>query len=256
MTEFKDTTISELLQGVVLNPKESLVQQIYLVLWELMISIRIKPGQIISEKDISNALKASKTPVREALIKLKDTGLVRVVPKSGTYVAPISIERYMEACFARIQLEIGAVRRAALRSNDLESILALEVLLGKQVKALEEENLDSFFQYDEELHKAFFEMAGVLGVWQMVKKTQSDVYRVRHLKRMFNIRREAEVIAEHKAIVDAIRSGSPDDAEAALIAHIGSLDTEIDVLSTHPELLNFIETSNSPGKHQRQKRTR
>ena len=95
MTELKDNAVSDLLEGVVLDPKESLVKQIYAILWELIVNISLKPGQAMSEKEISDALKASKTPVREAIIKLEETGLIRVVPKSGTYVSPISLDRYI-----------------------------------------------------------------------------------------------------------------------------------------------------------------
>ena len=254
MNQLKDNTISELLENVELDSKTSLVKQIYNILWELIVNISLKPGQAMSEKEISDSLKASKTPVREAIIKLEETGLIRIVPKSGTYVSPISLDRYIEACFVRLHLEVGAVRRAAERSNDLKSVLQLEATINRQVKALADEKYGDFFKYDEALHQAFFEMAGVPGVWQAVKKTQSDVYRIRHLKRIYNIRRGGQVIEEHKTIVAAIRSGSPDTAEAALIAHIGSLESEIDQMSSHPEILDFIGTLNESSK--RTKRTR
>ncbi len=254
MAELKDNAIADLLANVELDPKESLVKQIYDVLWELIVNIKLKPGQVMSEKEISESLKASKTPVREAIIKLEETGLIRVVPKSGTYVSPISLDRYIEACFTRLHLEVGAVRRAAERSNDLKSVLRLEAMITRQVKALEVEKHEEFFQLDEALHQAFFDMAGVPGVWQVVKRTQSDVYRIRHLKRIYNIRRGNQVIEEHQAIVAAIRNGSPDAAEAALIEHIGSLESEIDQMSAHPEILDFIDTLNAAGK--RPKRSR
>ena len=104
MTELKDESIADLLKDVALDNKQSLVQQIYTILMELIVSIRLKPGRVMSEKEIADSLKASKTPVREALIKLEDAGLVRIVPKSGTYVSQISLESYIEACFARLQL--------------------------------------------------------------------------------------------------------------------------------------------------------
>jgi len=188
MNTVKDNTISELLENIELDSKTSLVKQIYTILWELIVNISLKPGQAMSEKEISDAL------------------------------------------------------------NDLKSVLHLEATITRQVKALEKEDYEEFFKLDEALHKAFFEMAGVPGVWQVVKKTQSDVYRIRHLKRLLNIRRGNQVVEEHKAIVAAIRSGSPDAAEAALIAHIGSLESEIDQMSSHPEILDFIETLNDSGK--------
>ena len=248
MADLKDNTISELLEHIELDSNSSLVKQIYNILWGLIVNISLKPGQAMSEKEISESLKASKTPVREAIIKLEETGLIRIVPKSGTYVSPISLDRYIEACFTRLHLEVGAVRRAAERSNDLKNVLHLEATITRQIKALEAEDYEAFFKFDEALHKAFFEMAGVPGVWQVVKKTQSDVYRIRHLKRLHNIRRGNQVVEEHKAIVEAIRCGSADDAENALIAHIGSLESEIDQMSSHPEILDFIDTLNASRK--------
>ena len=249
MTKLKDESLSELLKNVSLDSSHGLVQQIYSLLNDLIANISLKPGQRISEKDVAESLNASKTPVREAMIKLEDAGLVKIIPKSGTYVSPISLERYIEACFTRLQLEIGAVRRAANRNNDLSSILKLEATINKQAKALEDGEQDLFFQYDEALHESFFEMAGVMGVWNTVKKSQTDVYRIRHLKRIYKISRGPQVLDEHKAIVAAIRAGSPDDAEAAIIRHIGSLESEIDLLSSNPDLLEFIESLNVSGKH-------
>lgn len=244
MTTPKETKISELLEGVSLDPKLGLVQQIYTLLNDLIATISLKPGQRISEKELAESLNASKTPVREALIKLEDAGLVEVKPKSGTYVTQISLSRYIEACFTRLQLEIGAVRRASNRNNDLAGVLKLEAIINNQVKALENDEQELFFKYDEALHQAFFDMAGVSGVWQTVKKSQTDVYRIRHLKRIYKISRGHQVLDDHKAIVAAIRAGSADDAESALIQHIGSLESEIDLLSSNPKLLEFIETLN------------
>ena len=77
------------------------------------------------------SLKASKTPVREALIRLEDAGLVTIVPKSGSFVAPIRIDRYIDACFIRLQLETGAVRRAALLAQ--RDVAVLDGIIDDQV---------------------------------------------------------------------------------------------------------------------------
>lgn len=210
-------------------------------MWNLIVTVRLRPGQLVSEKEISESLKASKTPVREALIRLEDAGLVKVVPKSGTYVTPVRINTYFEACFTRLQLEIGAVRRAAQRNHDVRRQALLDEILVQQAQSLAVEDYKLFFDLDERLHESFFVMAGVAGVWDVVKRTQSEVYRVRHLKQAFNISRRPKVIAEHQSIVDAIRSGDADAAQLALVNHIGSLDVELEELTAQPELMEFIE---------------
>lgn len=238
-------SILELLQGKTLDSNKSLTSQVYNLLKELIISIQLKPGQMLSEKEVAESLQASKTPIREAMIRLQSNGLVEIVPQKGTFVTPIQIDRYIEACFVRLQLEIGAVKRAALQQGDWNSTILMESLLKKQESALAEKNGQLFFELDQKLHKAFFDAAGVSGVWETLRETQGDVNRMRHLKRQHNIRRESAVIEEHRAIVEAIKSGSPEDAEKAMIAHIGSLEREVQELSAHSDLLAFIETLNS-----------
>lgn len=237
----KRSTISDLLETIELVAGEALVPQIYGILWNLIVTVQLRPGQLVSEKEISESLQASKTPVREALIRLEETGLVQVVPKSGTYVTPIRINTYIEACFTRLQLEIGAVRRAAQRHHDVRRLALLDEILDQQVESLKNEEYELFFELDERLHETFFVMAGVAGVWDIVKRTQSEVYRVRHLKRAFNINKRPKVLIDHQAIVAAIRAGNPDDAQNALVCHIGSLESELEELSAQPELLEFIE---------------
>ncbi len=237
--------IAALLSDVSSESKKTFVLQIFEKLRDLIVTVKLQPGQPISENEVADALSASKTPVREALIRLEDAGLVNIVPKSGTYVTPISVDRYIEACFARLLLETGAVRRAASFSDDEPAMARLTDLLAAQKKAFVDDDLLGFFTLDENLHRAFFEIAKVPGVWTTVKRTQVDLDRIRHLKRLHGIRRTEQIIDEHRAIVAAIQSGSPDAAETALVAHLGSLETEIKSLTARPELLHLIETLNS-----------
>jgi len=138
--------------------------------------------------------------VREALIRLEDVGLVKVVPKSGTYVTPIRIEAYIEGCFTRLQLETGAVRRAAERSGIDRHIEHLDSILEQQSVAWKAEDYVNFATLDEALHEAFFIAAGIHRVWHFQQKTQADVNRIRHLKRMNGIRRGTQVMEQHIAI--------------------------------------------------------
>lgn len=247
-------SLTSVLTGVTLNPEDSLVSQIYRILWDAIVTLKILPGQLVSEKEIASVLNASKTPVREALIRLEDVGLVSVVPKSGTYVTAIRIDAYIEGCFTRLQLETGAVRRAAERSGIEHHIADLESIIERQSVAWDAEDYVQFASLDEALHKAFFTVAGLQGVWHFQQKTQADVNRIRHLKRIGGIRRGTQVIEQHIAIVDAIRSGKADHASNALVLHIGSLESEISKLTDNPELLAFIENQKtsmlrkSPGK--------
>lgn len=238
-------SLDSLLVVDALRDDEMLAPQVFRMLRDLIVTIQLVPGQRLSEKEISERLGASKTPVREALIRLEDAGLVRIVPKSGTYVTPIRIASFVEGCFTRLQLEIGAVRRAAERYKDAVSGPDLDIILAEQQVARDAEDDTQFFLLDQKLHKAFFQIAGVPGAWDTLTRGQLEVNRMRHLKRIRGIRRHAKVLDDHHRIVDAIRAADADAAQAALIAHVGSLEGEIARLSSDPELLRFIESQNS-----------
>jgi len=245
----QQSTITNLLSKTVLDPDKSLVQQIYRLLWDAIVSLKILPGQLVSEKEIAAVLNASKTPVREALIRLEDVGLVQVVPQSGTYVTPIQREAYIEGCFIRLQLETGAVRRAAQCGGEPNAMANLVAIMAEQRVAWEEEDFIRFAALDEAFHIGLFACAELPGVWDVLQKTQADVNRVRHFKRIKGIRRGSAVIEQHETIIEAIRAKDPDGAAAALVAHIGSLEQEIEKLTKNTELLEFLENQNT--KHSR-----
>lgn len=247
----KTVALTDLLQDFELNSGEPLASQVYRILRDEIIALRLLPGQLVSEKEIAEVLDASKTPVREALIRLEIDGLVEIVPKSGTYVTTIRINKYIEACFTRLQLEIGAVRRCAKHAIDAAFVEELDQILDQQSSALDADDYEQFFKLDQALHKAFFFMAGLPGVWDLMLKTQADVNRMRHLKRIRHIRRGPKVLKEHQAIVEAIRNQDAAGAEEALVAHIGSLDQEIQQFSANPALLEFIENQASPSRRSR-----
>lgn len=236
---------SELFKDMSLTSDESMVNQIHRILWDLITTTRLLPGQLLSEKELSESLNASRTPVREALIRLEEAGLVYVVPKSGSYVTPVRISTYIEACFIRLQLEIGAVRRAAERFANYQSPADLNAIIARQTEALKDNDYSQFFILDEQLHESIFRIAGIGGVWKVLRRTQSEVYRIRHLKREYQLRHGDKVLKAHQKIVDSIASCDPDAAEAAMIEHLGPLESEIEQLTAFPELLKFIEQQNS-----------
>lgn len=247
-------SVSELLKRATFAKGQSLVSQIVEELSELIESIQLRPGELISEKEISEALHISKTPVREALIRLEESGFVKIVPRVGSYVTTINMDRYIDACFVRLQLELGAVRAAALCSTEKQKRDLLDPLLVRQRIALRRGAHAELYNLDQALHRMFFEIAGLPGVWKTIKRFQTDVNRVRHLKQQLGISQAEKKMKEHQKIVDAICDGDADVAALTLTEHIGSLDTEFKTLASHPGLLTFIDTLNAaqPRRRERQ----
>ena len=89
------------------------------------------PGASLSEQRLARELGVSRTPVREALIKLAEDGLVRVVPQSGTFVAEVDLDRVLDSRLIRESLECAMVVLAA-RNVDSESTDALRAIVARQ----------------------------------------------------------------------------------------------------------------------------
>lgn len=233
--------VAELLAGTRLDPGANITFQVFDILRDLIVSVKLRPGQRLSEKEIATALDASKTPVREALIRLDEVKLVKIVPQSGTYVTRISVSRYTTACFIRLQLELGAVHDAAIRPDPRHRVEDLDGILGLQSDALDRDDATAFFEFDEKFHRQLFVLSGHADAWATARRSQFDLNRARLIRRRHRILRGPEVIAEHAAIADAIRARDPQAAEAALRAHIGDLDRQVGVLFTDERLHGLIE---------------
>jgi DNA-binding GntR family transcriptional regulator len=241
---FKVRPLAEVLHADDLSGQGSLVEQVYALLRRLIINLSLPPEFALVEQDVASELKVSKTPVREAIIRLAREGLVNVVPKSGSYVTPVSLDRYLEACFVRTQLEVGCVRRLATQGVKLADQARLKAHITEQEQALREDDDIGFFESDEALHRCFFDLAGLSGVWQMMNFAKAELDRVRHLKRQFGIRQRRLVIEEHTALINAIINRDPVIAEQALLENIGAVEDEITSISEHPQLLHTIQDLN------------
>ena len=87
-----------------LNPT-NFQSQAYESIKELILTAKLIPGQKISEKELEQRLTIGRTPIREAIIRLRREALIHVVPQSGTYISKISIKQIEEARFVRETLE-------------------------------------------------------------------------------------------------------------------------------------------------------
>lgn len=242
--EFPSLPLSDLVSPGELPSGGNMANRIHALLRKLIVEVKLLPGRALSEKEIAALLDVSKTPVREAIIRLAEEGFVKVVPQGGTYIAPIDVQRYMEACFIRFKLEEGAVVEATKR-HSLEDIARLKTCLAKQRAAAKDEKFTDFFLLDEEFHRTIFAAARLPGAWSVVNQAKGEMDRMRHLKRVFAVRRTEKVIEEHENIVSAIETGDIEKAREAVVRHLGSLESKIAELSKNPKIWAYIEQINT-----------
>src|SRR3954469_23521703 len=207
---------------------------VYDRLREAIVSTELQPGQLISENEIAEKLGVSRTPVREALARLRDDQLVQIVPQLGTFVSPISVSGVDDAQFLREALECSAVRLAAERA-DRGDVAQLGALIGRQEHARDAANADAFYVLDDELHSTLCELSGRPIAWTIVARANGHLNRVRRLS-LAEPRYIAEMIEEHKAVVDAVGQGDPDAAEDALRHHLRMVLSDLPTIRHgHPD---------------------
>lgn len=165
--------------------------------------LRLVPGASLSETDLAKRLHVSRTPVREALARLVDAGLVHVVPQVGTRVGLIRLRDVEEARFVRESLEVSAFEVAC--TGPAPDVTLLRELLERQEHCCHTEDYDAFFAADEALHSEIFTLSGYPGAWQAVQRMKLQLDRLRRLS-LPDAAAMRELIDEHRLIVDALEN--------------------------------------------------
>jgi DNA-binding GntR family transcriptional regulator len=196
--------------------------------------MRLLPGATLIEKDLCEAFGVSRTPVREALLRLAEDRLVDIFPQHGTFVARIAAAAVRDAMAMRQALELVTARRAALNASATD-VKTLQRLIAQQRECALIKALDEFHVADEALHQRIAEIAGHPNFWRIIKREKAQVDRFRRLTLPMP-RRLTSVVLEHRAIVEAIAKRDSVAAEAAMLAHLESVLPVFDqVRLAHPE---------------------
>nr|WP_244423446.1 GntR family transcriptional regulator [Bradyrhizobium sp. ORS 375] len=208
--------------------------RIYTDLRAELVSLVRRPGEPISEAQIATSYGVSRTPVREAILKLSDEGLVEIFPQSGIFVSRIPVAALPEAIIIRKSLEETTARMAAEHATSSQ-ILNLRATLERQREACAAKDREAFHQADEMFHAGIAEVSGHPGIWKLILQVKVHVDRYRRLT-LPQIGRMSEVIAEHEPILAAIEQGRPEGARAAMASHLERLLDDIsEIQMLNPE---------------------
>ncbi|PPK63629.1 GntR family transcriptional regulator [Actinokineospora auranticolor] len=180
-------------------------------------------GTFLTESGVAEAAGTSRTPVREALLRLEAEGFLRILPKKGAFVPPISDAEVRAVMQARELIEDWAVRRAAEAPEGL--VEELEALVAEQ-EALVGDPV-GFIDRDRAFHRTIVGAAGnpVLGEFYETLRERQVRMGLRAVTG--NAGRFRTVLDEHATIVTALRTGDPEHAAAALAEHLSSTMTAL-----------------------------
>ncbi|WP_343715211.1 GntR family transcriptional regulator [Inquilinus sp.] len=204
-----------------LDQTTSIARLIELEIRKAIVTLAMKPGAPLSEQEIAVRYGVSRQPVREAFIALARSGLVEVLPRRGTFVVKISVERMLEARFVRESLESAVVRRACERF-DARVRTRIDFHIEAQELAAAAGEHYEFQRADEAFHAAIAEGAGCPSAWTVIEDLKAHMDRVCHLT-LPSASSLPGLIEQHRLILAAIDRRDPDGAEAALRAHLSEI---------------------------------
>ncbi|WP_020498569.1 GntR family transcriptional regulator [Sciscionella marina] len=179
-------------------------------------SVPRSEGVFLTEGQVAEASGISRTPVREALLRLEAEGLLQIVPKKGAFVPPVSDAELRSVMQARTLIEDWSVRRVAEAPDTV--LGELERLLGEQEKLLADPV--EFIECDRTFHRTIVIAAGNPVLVDFYESLRERQLRMGLRAVAGSTDRARVVLTEHAAIVDGLRSGSVAEVTGALDRHL------------------------------------
>lgn len=199
-------------------PTPPAAERVYAHVKEAVLDRRFEGGTLLTEGELAQAVGVSRTPVREALLKLEMEGLLKLYPKKGALVLAVSAQEISDVVETRLLVEEFAVRKAVPLSAPL--LARLEELLDEQRRHARAGDLRAVAVSDRCFHAEIVRHAGN----QILSKLY-DQLRDRQLRMGVAVMeahpdRIAKNIAEHAEILAALRDGDAEGAARCVRAHV------------------------------------
>jgi DNA-binding GntR family transcriptional regulator len=232
-------TVTPLEQLSVLVPDhastDSLSQQAYFLLRDRIVTLKLPPGSMVNERELVEELGLGRTPIRDALRRLADDGLVEVYPRRGIYVGAVDVGDLGAISELRVELAGFAARLAAQRATpaDREDLAALldEIDETASPSAATGQDVDqhTLMHLDQRIHRTIYRIAR-----NEFLEAACDRAFVLALRLWFlaieRIQQLEHAVSEHRDLLEAIAAGDADRAAEVARAHVAGFEAEIRTL--------------------------
>lgn len=198
---------------------ESLVEIVLQRVTDAIVAGEIGPDEKLVEARLAQQLGVSRGPVREAVRRLEQMGLVEKVPYMGTFVTGMSRQDIEELYEVRAELEALAARRLAAGENKA-NVARLRAIVQEMRKAIEADRPSQLFFHDAAFHDALIELTENKLLNEIWKRVSIQMRRIILLKRERPYRSLQDVVAVHLPIIEAIASHDPERAAAEAKRHV------------------------------------
>ena len=211
--------------------------QVFERLRGMIIALELPPGSPLSRAALAEQFGVSSTPIRDALMRLEEEGLVDVFPQYATVVSRIDVRLAQQAHFLRQAIELEIVRALAL-SQDQVMVAGLNAIMARQQQFAKAGDFESFMAADNEFHARLYAATDKQDIWALVRSRSGHIDRLRRLH-LPSPGKAQDIVRHHRLIAKAIGAGEPDEAQKHLRTHLsGTLSELAQIRARYPEYLS------------------
>lgn len=204
--------------GVIPIRRTRLVDEATRVLRNMILTGKLLAGTRLRQADLADQMGISRTPLREALMKLEQEGLITVLPRGGLQVVQLKLEEAIELYEIREMLDGLAARLAARRINE-KGLNKLKGYLRKMEKSIETQNAHGWFIHHVGFHEEIFRISGNSRLLMLASNVRLSIQRF-HPLLLTTPDRLKNALREHLETLKAIQARDPDRAERLARLHI------------------------------------
>jgi GntR family transcriptional regulator, rspAB operon transcriptional repressor len=206
-------------QSLALGPAATLSEKIYRQLKRDVIRGMYQPGEALNEKDLTKRYKGSRTPVREAAVRLENERLLRIVPNRGYFVSPITLQVLNDIYEFRAAVETAAAELAAAKGSTPELLKKLGQLTEITCTPEDRKSCVSFIEADTAFHVGIARLARNQMLLQAVSEARNQMERIMYAA--IDIHYYGELPGrEHREILRAIQERDPERARRLMHHHV------------------------------------
>jgi DNA-binding GntR family transcriptional regulator len=205
--------------------ENSLSAKAYSTIKQRVMDMQLRPGEVIMVQPLANELGLSRTPVREALVRLHEEGLLENANGNKFKVSEIDLSKIIEIYDMREILEGYAVKQLAANHHEAQ-IQDLVSICNAMNEAYQQSDINAFFQLDSDFHAKIISFTKNTTLQELTSILVDRTQRIRFLS-WYVPKRLEETIDEHQSIVAHIQENDPDGAATSLSYHLGKVKSGI-----------------------------
>ena len=211
--------------------------QVFQRLRGMIISLELPQGSPLSRAALAGQFGVSSTPIRDALMRLEEEGLVDVFPQYATVVSRVDVRLAQQAHFLRQAVELEIVRMLALRRDEVFAA-ELHATIARQQHYAKAGDFEKFMAADNEFHSLLYAATDKQDIWSLVRSRSGHIDRLRRMH-LPSPGKAQDIVRHHKLIAKTIGAGEPDEAQKHLRTHLsGTLSELAQIRARYPEYLS------------------